>query len=311
MGEPMITVVAYLFRYRRFAFRIAAILLVIMGVVMWRNLHDTPKITQVSPIAKVIEIPVERIREKDVVKYVRVEDRAAVNALLQQNRKLNADVEQLTLALAQHTSSGSGTIVYTPPVPGSVGADSMYKPFKFNDYRLSLTSVDGINATYELNQRFSIVASTGRDKQNRPINIIKLFEIDNKEERHPITTTEITTIVPKQPGSHFYVQPSLQAGVGILPGTATTTQNSAANIIVAIPWLKRAKTETVETTRYAYLTPAVSVKGKTTVVGVMPVSINTGTFKYTPFSDIWVSPFAGINTATNKKELGLTVTATF
>lgn len=305
-----------LFQYRRILIRFGLLgLLLITGVFIWQGAHRPPKIVQLDPITTVIEVPVEKLTTKTVKKYVRVEDRAAVNKLLAENKRLKTEVQLLTIASAESTSTGSGPINYTliPPTPENpTPALPIPQPFTFKDYRLEFASLDGKIGTYTLTQKFSIVNTVGRNDKNVPVNIIGLFELDANNNRREIPIKELTTIIAKQPNAQFYLKPTLQAGISVLPGITTNNPDKApTGLAIAIPWLKRGTGRVVETTRYAYLTPTVVVNGKNTVIGVMPISVNTGTLKYTPFSDIWVSPFVGADITTSTRQLGMIFSATF
>lgn len=282
-----------------------------------------PRVVQLDPITTVIEVPVEKLTTKTVTKYVRTQDRAAVEQLLADNDELKASVEQLTLSLAAAVSEGRGTATVTtptdpadptsPPTPVTIPLS-----VDFKDWRLQFHS-DGTQGTYTLSQKFSIVNSMGRNDKNDPVNIVRLFEIGEHGERIPVPTTETTTIsiLPDQP--KFYVRPSLQAGVAVLPEwssitTGTTTGGTTTypvSAVIAVPWWKRGTTRSVETTRYAYFTPTITFTNQQFSIGLLPVSVNIATLRYVPFTDIWAAPYLGISSQRAAKKFGLVFTTTF
>ena len=271
-----------------------------------------PIITQLDPIHTVIQLPgVETLTTKTIIKYVPVEDRAALEAVMAENKKLKAEIQQLSISLATATSTNTGPVVVTPnPVTPT-------KPtYAFNDWRLNFWS-DGDRATYTLKQNYLIVNSVGKNKDNVPVNVVRLFEIDGKGERVPITTTSTQTIAVGPPGRHWYAKPTIQVGAAYLPtptttpAVATTPTQFGWSGTVAIPWLKRGTTKATEDTRYAILTPAVTVNAQEATVGGFPISVNLGNLKYVPLTNLWVSPYIGFSPTTGTYRTGFAITATF
>jgi hypothetical protein len=318
----MTAIFAVFFRYRNPLLRAGAVLaLIFLSVVIVRSATHPPKIIQLDPITKVIEVPVEKITTKTVTQYVKVEDRAAATQLLRDNEKLKATVQQLTISLADATSKGHGETVITVPSSTPDAPPQIIEvpvSVKFKDWRLDFQSV-GSSGTYTLSQKFAILNTTGRNDNNEPVNVVRLFEIGEGGERIPIPTIETTTISVRPDQMRFYVKPTLQAGMAILPEwvtfhTPTTTGGTTEyplSVALAVPWWKRGTTRAVETTRYAYLTPTVTLNGKETVIGILPISVNLGTVKHVPFTDLWVSPFAGISSKNSTKKFGIVFTTTF
>lgn len=291
-------------KYRRVLVRIVgAVLLLGLVVYLW-NRPGPVKVIQLDPITTTIEVPVEKLVEKTVTKYIKTEDRAGVASVFAENQRLNAEVSRLTVALAEHTSTGGGPVTQRPPsIPETPTATAPAPTLLFQDWRLRFES-DGTRASYTLKQRFSILTSVGTNRQNVPVAVVKLYEIDDQEHRKEIPITESTTIAATPNPHAFYVAPTIQAGVGLLPSGTQT-------VVVAMPWLKRGSARAVEHTRYAFLTPAVSATKQDVTISVLPVSVNLGTLKYTPFTDIWASPLITVNPKTNTTRIGFAATTTF
>lgn len=291
---------------------IGGVVLLFLLVLIVRGLRKPPKVIQLDPITSVIEIPVEKLTTKTVTKYVQTQDRAAVARLMKDNAALNSTVQQLTISLAEAKSSGSGPVIITPPPTNSTPTVvEVPIALKFKDWRLDFQS-DGVTANYTLSQKFSIINTLGRNENNVPVNIVRLFEINEKDQRIPIPTIETTTIYAQPTRQHFYVKPTLQGGVAVLPNVTETMDASTTSAFsVSIPWWKRGTTQAVESTRYAYLTPAATFSDGDITLGVMPASVNVGTIKYLPVTDLWFSPYAGVSIKSNQKKFGIVFSTTF
>lgn len=306
----LLTLLSQLYRRIRWVRVLLGVaILAILGIIVY-GAQTPPRVTYLDPITKVIEVPVDKITTNVVKEYVRVEDRAAVNSLLNENKKLNNTVQQLTTALAASTSTGQGTTTFSFPTDtASTFPTPVEVPLKvsFKDWRLNFES-NGMDGRYTLTQRYSILNTVGRNKENVPVNLIRLFEIGENGERIPIPITETTTIAvqPNQP--HTYIKPQVQGGVAFF---STATGNPPPAFTVAVPWLHRGTVQAAEYTRYAFLTPMATVSENERTFGVAPLSLNLGTFKYTPFQDVWVSPYGGINPDTSAKRFALVFTTTF
>ncbi len=283
--------------------------LTVAAMVRWHQ--PEPRIIQLDPITKTIEIPVERITTKVVKEYVRVEDRSAVEALLKENDALRVQVSQLTISLAAATSTGSGPVVTTPTTPPVTDTPTLPPPpqtLRFKDWRLDFMS-DGTTATYTLTQRFAIINTVGVNDDNVPVQQVRLFEIGPNDERNPIPVSETTTIAAIPPAARWYVKPTLQAGIEMTPTDVRTKPELAG--VIAISWWKRGAARAVESTRYALLSPAITLRKNTTTVGILPISLNIGTFPHVPLTDVWVSPYIGLNLKTSQRRFGVAFTATF
>lgn len=298
-------------KYQLWAARVllsVGVILALFAIIKGAN--TPPRVIQLDPITKVVEVPVEKLTMKTVTEYVPVPDRAQVKQLLKDNEKLHSEVQQLTVSLAKATSRGDGEAVVSVPTPiAETLPPNTPVSVQFKDWRLSFES-QGTRARYTLTQQFSIINTVGRTKENVPINQVRLFEIGEHGERLAIPITETTTVatMPDQP--HFYMGLRLQGGVGVFP-RSTSDVSVSYSAVAAAPWLHRGRIRAAEYTRYAYATPAIAVNDTEQVVGVMPISFNVGTLKHVPVSDVWVSPFVGMRTTDNIKKFAVIFTTTF
>lgn len=299
-------------QYQRTIFRLIAVTaILILGVIIIINTRKPPRIIQLDPITKVVEVPVEKLTTKTVTQYVPVPDRTQVTQLLKENEKLHTDVQQLTVSLAEATRTGTGTVtISTPPQTPPTPKDRVPVSVHFQDWRLAFDS-NGTTATYTLHQQFSVVTTVGRDKNNTPINLVRLFEVGERGQRLPIPLVETTTVatMPNQP--HWYVKARFQGGVGLFPSATPASSRVNYSGVVSMPWLQRGTIKAVEYTRYAYLAPAVAGNNTEQAIGLLPISFNLGTVKHLPITDVWVSPFVGVRTSDNMKKFAVVFTTTF
>jgi hypothetical protein len=262
--------------------------------------ETTATISQPAPNVVTIEVPVEVITERVVVEYIEIEDQTAALALLEQNDELKIRVEQLSVSLAEAQSSGTGVAV-TTVVPPTETAPAV-ATVTFKDWRLDFTAENNI-ANYTLTQKFSIVNSVGRDKDNVPTNLIRLYEIGPNDERVLIPTTETTTVAVTGNTPHFYTKLTVQGGVGRAGGEQ--------RIFFATPWLKRGNTTATEDTRWAFLTPMVALSKEEQSVGIAPISFNLGSLARQPLTNLWFSPYVGTTTGVTINQTGFVVSVTF
>ncbi len=319
MMITQLNAIGWILRHRAIILRsVAGIVLGFLIAFIIHTAQKPPRTIQLDPITTVIEVPVDRLTTKVVTEYVPVEDRAAVNRLFADNKRLNATVQQLTVSLAEATSSGRGEVVITIPPSPTLPPLVIDRPISvtFKDWRLSFQS-DGTVGTYTLTQKYSILNSVGRDKNNTPVQIVRLYEIDAQGERIAIPTVETTTITVAPNQIRFYVKPTFQGGLAILPtgtsyASAESTVTYNTGFAIGMPWLKRGTTEAVETTRYAYFTPIITVNNADFTAGLLPVSLNVGTLKYLPLTDLWISPYVGVSVKdANAKRFGVIFSTTF
>lgn len=297
------------------SFRVKIILaiLMILGAFFAGTRVQAPSVVIEKPVPQVTTIEVPKITEKIVTQYIPVEDRKRVIALLNENKQLKLNIQQLSVSLAEAQSSGRGTaVVDAPPCPSLPDAPPVR--VSFADYRLSFQSV-GDQASYTLTQKFSIVNSVSKTAKGTDVNLIRLYEIGPGATRTLIPTTETTTLTVT-PSSHWYRFASIHAGVVVAPistskqnTTSYTTQKGGA---MAITWLKYGSTRATQDTRYAALSPSVIWLPNETSIGVLPVSLNLGTLPRQPFTNLWVSPFLGTQgTTLSLKRFGIVFSSSF
>lgn len=286
-----------------------SLVLGVAGLLLWTIFRLTPEeihppVVQPAPGVITIQVPHPVLTERVVTKYVPVEDRSQVIALLNENADLKISVEQLSVSLAKSTSQGQGLL----NVPATRADAPDLPAFTFRDWRLAFTG-QGTSASYTLTQQFSVVNSVGTNHHGVPTQLIRVYEIGPNQERWPVPVTETVTVAATPATEGWYVKPTMQAGFSFLvpvanPGTALRQ----AGGVIAVPWLKYGTTRSVEDTRWAFLTPSLTASGNTSTVGLLPVSFNLGSLPRQPFSDIWVSPFIGGSPATLRAGITLTVT---
>jgi hypothetical protein len=115
------------------------------------------------------------------------------------------------------------------------------------------------------------------------------------------------------------MKPTIQGGIGILPRWETTTTPYTTDgqmrydtgLVIAIPWWKRGTTTAVENTRYAYLTPMATFNDTEFTAGLSPLSVNFGTLRHSPVTDIWFSPYVGLSSKQGTKKFAIVFTTTF
>ena len=293
--------------------------------------HPAPNVTT-------IQVPVGRLTPEAVDDYVEPVYMDLANDLLAENEGLKVLVEELSVSLATATSEGRGDVVVTPietptseillgylPV-GTLGpiATPTWAPANifveapppiqsrvaFNDFRLNFLA-EGTEAEYTLSQKFLIMNTTGRNENNVPTNLIRLFEIGPGETRTPIPVTETTTIAAAATPAHWYVKIGVQGGMGHVAGT--TSGESSLTAFIGMPWLKRGTNRSTERTRWAIATPVVAYDYTETSFGVLPVSLNLGTImsEKHPLTNIWISPYIGTTTGTSINRVGGLLSVTF
>ena len=291
--------------------------------------HPAPNVTT-------IQVPVGSLTPDAVDDYVEPVYMDLANDLLAENEELKVLVEELSVSLATATSEGRGDVVVTPfetPLPrpifrlgyiptGTLAppptwplADTFVEappPFQsrvaFNDFRLNFLA-EGTEAEYTLSQKFLIMNTTGRNENNVPTNLIRLFEIGPGETRTPIPVTETTTIAAAATPAHWYIKFGVQGGVGHVSGGG----ESSLTAFVGMPWLKRGINRSTEKTRWALATPVVAHDYTETSFGVLPVSLNLGTIMSEKhlLTNIWISPYIGTTTGTSINRIGGLLSVTF
>ena len=291
--------------------------------------HPAPNVTT-------IQVPVGSLTSEVVDDYVEPAYVDLANDLLAENEGLKVLVEELSVSLATATSRGRGDVVITPietppsetllgyipigtlaPPPTWPPADTLLEappPIQsrvaFNDFRLNFLA-EGTEAEYTLSQKFLILNTTGRNEDNVPTNLIRLFEIGPGETRTSIPVTETTTIAAAATPAHWYVKIGVQGGMGHVVGR--TGDEASLTAFIGMPWLKRGTNRSTERTRWAIATPVVAYDYTETSFGVLPVSLNLGTImsEKHPLTNIWISPYIGTTTGTSINRVGGLLTVTF
>lgn len=282
---------------------ILVIALVVMAFFVGRgqrnSADDTVVITAPAPHVTTVKVPVPYVTEKVVTKYIKVEDQATVKALLEENKKLKVKVDDLTVAVAYWQTKGQGELTTT--VTPATDTTPAVTTVKFKDWRLDFTAVNN-KVDYTLSQKFSIVSTIGRNKDNVPTNLIRLYEVGPKNERLEIPVTETTTIAATRNLPHIYTKLTVQGGVGYINGQ---------RVVIATPWLKRGRTTATEDTAWAFLTPMVSLSSGQQSIGVAPLSFNLGSLPRQPLTNLWVSPFIGTSNGLGMNQKGVVLSVTF
>ena len=282
--------------------------------------HPAPNVTT-------IQVPVGRLTPEAVEDYVEPVHTDLANDLLAENEGLKVLVEELSVSLATATSEGRGDVVvtpletplsspifhlgYTPPADTLVEAPPPIRSrVAFNDFRLNFLA-EGTEAEYTLSQKFLILNTTGRNENNVPTNLIRLFEIGPGETRTSIPVTETTTIAAAATPAHWYVKIGVQGGMGHVVGR--TGDEASLTAFIGMPWLKRGTNRSTERTRWAIATPVVTYDYTETSFGVLPVSLNLGTImsEKHPLTNVWISPYIGTTTGTSINRVGGLLTVTF
>lgn len=280
-------------------------LAVLASFTVYKVLTRVPdvQIVQTTPTVKTVYVNVPVLDTKTITKFVSdPKDKAEIQRLLALNKKLGADVVQLTNTVAELQSHGDGNVTVTPPT-GSTPALT-----KFKDWRLNFTT-DGKTAHYDLTQKFQVLSTTGRDKDGKRIALINLFEIGPQGEKFPMSKVETTAIFADETKSHWLVSPAIQAGLSV---TRDANARTVTGGVIGLQWLKKGRTKSAEDSSVSLLTPVAFISGDVREVGMLPVSVNLGRLKHQPFKDIWVSPYVGFDWSTrNLSRLGLGLTATF
>jgi hypothetical protein len=186
----------------------------------------------------------------------------------------------------------------TQPPPSAPGVPVGPTLTTFKDWRLAFQS-DGTTAKYQLNQKFKVFTTTGRQKDGRSYSLVAMNEVGANGELLPPSQIETTGIFVDATKPHWMISGALQAGVALTP--------KAPGAVVGLQWLKRGRTKSAEDSTFAVFTPVIFLSKDTQELGVLPVSINLGRLPKQPLKDFWVSPYID-RTMTH---FGVSITATF
>lgn len=286
------------------AILLTLVILILLGRDVYHARHE-PNVdqivqnvpVQVTPEAKVITVP-GPITTKTVTKFVNdPADKALIDALLKQNAQYKTQPESLTETTG--TLTQERTIEAVPAAPGTPASTRV----NFKDWHLEFTA-DGAQARYKLNQRFVVLATTGRSQTGQPLSLTNLYEVGSNDERIPVTGLETTAVYTDQTQPHFFVGLNVQGGIvatAPIPGAGLGTSGTRGGL-VGLQWLKRGRTNAPGDISFALLTPAIIFKPGN--LGVLPVSWNVGRH-LKPLSNIWISPYI------SQTQIGLAATVTF
>lgn len=297
------------------------LLLTTMGVII-RGCQQEPE--RIPVAERTVYVPVTNIKE--IVKYLPAEEKKIVKDILRSFPNPKGPTS-IAVSSGTTTNSGTGTTTAVPTTltTGVTLSDTIARGVSFGsaplpqpdrqwtDPRRDLTitvNADASRVQYTLTQKYTLISAIGENIKKQPVHQYKLYEElkDGTKAEIPLVTTIYGV---DQYAPRFYRKATLQAGAGAFPTNAAAALSMETGVAVAVPWLKRGRTIAVEDTRYAFLTPAVTANAKEAVIGTFPVSINLGTIKHVPFTDVWVSPFVGISSDANKKRWGVVISATF
>jgi hypothetical protein len=283
----------------------------VAGILAYRR-WTTPTIIKipvgsVNPATQAYQVQAPDLQPKAVKTIVK--DVAEVSRLLREQAAMQVTIDRLLEVNARLVATGKGTIEYRDvPVPGT---PRVVREATFADWRLSFKAVDD-KASYQLRQRFEVLATTGKTAAGLPTAAVKLFELGPGEIKTPLTDVATTFIVANPAAPRWYLSPTVQAGVGL---TMTTGRQSALAAIVGVRWLSRGSSRAAEDSTWALLSPVVVLTGTQHEVGILPVSVNLGRIphRYQPFKDLWVAPVITVASWPPKAvgRVGLTITASF
>ena len=254
-----------------------------LGIAIYH--HFVPKITvtQLEPTVKVVTVDKPILTNSVITKILSdPKDKAAISALLAENKADKLAVEQLTQALATLQQTGSGVVVAVPP-------DKPGEPisYHYKDWHLDFLT-DTKTANYTLSQNFEVLTSTGRDKNGQAGSLVKVFEIGANGERIPMKVTNTVAIIANPLSPHWMVHANVQGGIAAgLDSTGTETTGAT----VGFQWFKHGSTTATQDISYAILTPVILLAPKVVDAGLAPVQFNLGTLPHQPFTNLWVSPF--------------------
>lgn len=252
-----------------------------LGIYGHSRWESTPEpVVRVVENVKYVDVPVEKIVTKDVVRYVR--DTTEVKKLLDQQTAAKNEIALLseTIASLKTTTVAVGEsktfFVETPGAPEA----------HFKDWRLTFDAVPG-QTTYTLDQKFESLTAVGKDINGKPVVSTRLFEIGPGEIRTPLTdaSTVVVSAVPNP--KRWLFNPSIQAGFSYATDSAG---KGISGGIVGIQWARRGYSRAAEDGIWSVLTPAAFITTGGVEPALLPVSINLGRIPYQPFKDIWVSP---------------------
>lgn len=288
---------------------VSVLLAVILGIGIYHYRHKGSSsdvvshavVVQTTPTTKTITVPTATLTPKTITNTVYVQDKASANALLAENTTLKIQMQQLNETVATLQASGSGTektipVTDIPKALVPAGTTATSTVIEFQDWRLHFIQ-NGTNATYDLTQKFEIESTNGKNAQGVPTNLFKVYELGAKGEKLPLTDVTTVTIAATPNLPHWYVKPTLQAGVGVatnLKGVAGIPKTQA--FLIGVQWLQHGSTTAPADTKWALLSPVyVHTSGTNGEVGILPISLNLAAIPHLPVTNVWVSPYVGVS----------------
>ncbi len=296
---------------RAFVELLTLVLAVFIGVMVYRHYQPVYTVHQLDPNVQVVTVDKPVLTEKIVTKVLAdPKDKSAISALLAENKKLKLSVTELTQTLAEVQSHGTGPVVAiapnTPPDTTDATAPKSPDPtvanYHFKDWRLDFIT-DMKTANYNLNQKFEVLTTTGKDSSGQTASITKLYEINETGDRVPVANLKTVDIIADPLSPHWIFNSlNIQGGLAV---TRDNIGNFANGGIVAVQWLKHGRTKATEDVTYAILSPAFFFGTKVQDIGLLPASFNLGRIPRQPLTNLWISALV------SKSRLGIVFSATF
>lgn len=277
------------------------VLAIFIGILIWR--HHAPHYTETVRVpgeVRVVTVDKPVLTEKIVTKVLSdPKDKALIQQLMAENAKLKVNVTELSQTVGSLQQHGGGIIIQEGPTTEHPETPVTYH---YSDWHLDFKT-DTKTASYDLNQKFEVLNTSGKDKDGNPTSLVKLFEIGKDGERIPVTDLQTVGIFANPLTAHWIFSPRIQAGLAFTR-TATGQMNNGG--VAALQWLKHGRTKAAEDTTFALFSPAFFFGPGQQDIGILPFSVNVGRIPHQPFTNLWVSGFVA-----KSQRLGITVTATF
>lgn len=241
------------------------------------TVHDVQTVT--------VDVPVltEKIIDRIVTDPKQVK---AISALLKENNELKIKVGQVVSTSATNNVTGGtgegGTI--TPGdvqvhEPGSGGTTPNVASWAFEDYQLT-AKFSSTAFSYDLNQKFILETSTGKDPSGQVTTLVKLYQ-DSPTGLRLLPAQSIS--VNSNPDiPRWMISPRVQGGLSI-------DQTKSKGGFVGVQWLKHGTSRDPKDLRWSVGTIGVVVGDGVLRPVVLPVSFNIGSLPYQPFSNLWLS----------------------
>lgn len=298
-------------------------LIIIGGIIGWGKWHHHPDVPVVNhPIPGITTVIVPgSITTKEIIQYIAdPQQQTLIDHLLKQNAKYKIEISSLTSSVGELQQKGrigenGGTISREPdttapdrridPVHSagsSLSTRVLSGPpagFTFKDDQLNAHyTSDGKGFDYALSQHFSVVTTTGKDRNGKGVSLVQAYQIRNGSSVEiPITSTEIFV---RPSASRWFIGPRIQGGLSV-------GQTGQPGGVAGLQWLRRGRTQSAEDTSFAFLEPALTVGKDGAKLALIPITINLGSRgRFNPFHNIWLGPSLNLD-----KQLAINLTATF